>query len=49
MSDPLRSSQVMASSHRERSFGVGSKLFVPNENFAPISFASLRNFGRGKG
>ena len=36
----------MASSQRERSFGVWSKLFVPNENFAPISFASRRNFGR---
>ena len=49
MSDPFKSSHVMASSQRERSFGVGSKLFVPNENFAPISFASRRNFGRGKG
>ena len=47
MSEAFRSSQVIASSQRERSFGVGSKLFVPKENFAPISFASFRNCGRG--
>ena len=41
MSEGPRSSQTMASSHFERFFGPGSKLLVPNENFAPIFFASF--------
>ncbi len=43
------SSHSMASSQRDKSFGVGSKLFVPKENFAPMAFAIFKNLGRGNG